>query len=112
MGADAFVVYYGVRLTVPLSDEKLVQQLEDEQHPWQVIGESVDLDVWWGQHTMDSDYHVFVGKRVGLFGGECLKQLEISGQDLQKLMIAVDAVLSRTALSQRAGLHLQFEEDF
>lgn len=76
MGADAFVAYYGVRDTVPADDETL-DELEAGNHPYLQVPRTSGLSSWWGRLTDGSDYHVILGKPVGIFGiqGESYKSL-------------------------------------
>ena len=64
MGADAFVVFYGIRYEVPVDGDSEIELLEKRKHPLQIAARNAELDTWWGCLTADADYHLFVGKSL------------------------------------------------
>ena len=111
MGADAFVVYYGVRETVPC-DEASLDALEEGGHPLLSVPRGCGLTNWWGRLTDGSEYHILLGKQVGVFGVENQHEANISVSDLQAIAAEVDALLLQHGIEGKPSLHFQLEAQY
>ncbi|KLU03468.1 hypothetical protein RISK_004472 [Rhodopirellula islandica] len=108
MGADAFLVFYGVRETVA-DDDAAIEALEEGDHPLLSLPRTCGLDSWWGRLTDGSEYHILLGKRVGVFGVENQHDASIDPAGLSVIASEVDALLTKHGISGTPTLHFQLE---
>ena len=111
MGADAFVVFYGVRQTVP-DDDATLEALEEGDHPLLSLPLGCGLVSWWGRLTDGSDYHILLGKRIGVFGVEGQHESSLSVADIQAIATEVDALLAEHSIRGKPSLHFQLEAQY
>jgi hypothetical protein len=112
MGADAFVVFYGVRETIPADDTDQLDLLESRTHPLLISARAAGLDRWWGRLTDGSDFHVLIGARIGVFGVENDQELSIDSDELLRLIDAVRASLESSGIRGTPALHCQLEAQY
>lgn len=111
MGADTFIVFYGVRETVPC-DEASIDALDEGDHPLLSLPRTSGLDCWTGRLTDGSDYHILLGKRIGDFGHQGQHEASISADGLQAMVAKVDALLSEHEVKGTRAFHFQFEAQY
>ena len=85
MGADAVIQFYGIRLRVPRDDKDAIAGLEARTDPRLVAARDVRLDSWWGRLTDGADFHLLIGKRLGVFGSENDAEKQMTLQELSTL---------------------------
>lgn len=112
MGADAVVIYYGVRDTVTNDDEEQIEMLETRQHWTQQSARNARLNHWWGLLTDGSDYHILLGKEVGIFGleGDYHKSIDLT--TLHQMKEEVQAAFQELGIKESPSLHIQLEADY
>lgn len=111
MGADGFVVYYGVRETVP-DEPEFIDALEAGDHPLLKVASESGLQSWWGLWTDGEEYHVLLGRQIGLFGYEGDSHTALSTQEFQSIVDEVDAALAKHEVRGQPMLHMQFEGQY
>ncbi len=112
MGADAVIVFYGIREIVPPDDEELLESLDSGTHPLLIAARSVGFDSWWGHFTDGSDYHVLIGKRLGVFGVENDCAASLNSDVLLNMIQDVRAALESTDIAGVPALHCQLEAQY
>lgn len=111
MGADSFVVYYGVRRRVR-DDE--IEQCEARTHPWMQAARDAGLKHYWGSFSAEGaeDYLLFVGRQLGVFGAEGIAELQIADLEFQTIAHDTRQRLARAGITETPALHIQYEPDF
>lgn len=110
MGADSFVIFYGLKRQ--LSEEEC-DACETKQHPWMLLAKQSGLDHYWGNFYEDHDrYILLIGHQVGAFGGEGLAEAALNFEDLSRINEGVVAKLRTAGFDQTPALHCLYEPDF
>jgi hypothetical protein len=111
MSAESFLLYYGLRFHVTDED---IEPLESSTHPWQVAAEESGLDTWWGNFATDGgeEYYLFIGKQLGIFGGEYSDSFAMSDETLSQVMQDTQEKLQQAGFKEAAALLAQWEPDF
>ncbi|QDT49852.1 hypothetical protein Pan258_39070 [Symmachiella dynata] len=112
MGSDAFVVFYGICETVTVDDDQQLEMLELETHSLIQSSKQAGLDSWWGRLTEGSDYHVFVGKQIGVFGIEGDLESSTESAELLQIINDVQATLTSHGIRGIPSLHCQVEAQY
>jgi len=112
MGADAVIAFYGIRLRVPHDDEGAIAGLEARTDPRLVAARKVRLDSWWGRLTDGADYHLLIGKRLGVFGSENDAEKQMTLQELSALAAQTDTLLKDGGFVEIASLVFQLEAHY
>ena len=108
MGADVFVVYYGVRYVV--SDDAELTQLEELRHPTLRAATAVGLEHWWGPlPDNEEDYYFLVGTEIGTFGWEGEHHRSVEDNTLLGIMEDTHDKLRQAGIREAPSLHIQFE---
>lgn len=112
MGADSFVVYYGVRYQV--TDKAELEQLEVAKHPLIVAAKRVGLQHYWGNFSMDGGeyYLLLIGRKIGVFGFEGINERELADKEMLEIMRDTRERLQRGGFSLVPALQIQFEPDY
>jgi hypothetical protein len=112
MGADSFLVYYGVRYQV--TDESELEQLSAGTHPLIKAAERGGLQHYWNNFSTDgNDYHLLIiGREIGMFGWEGLSERELADSEFEKIMQDTRDRLKRAGFSLVPALQIQFEPDY
>lgn len=111
MGADGFLLYYGVRYIVSYQAEEEIASLEEGTHPKLEAARKAGLQDWWGK-TEDENYFLLIGAQLGNLGWEGDEHRRIEESDLAAIMNITRAKLQQAGFSQIPALHAQFEPDF
>ena len=111
MGAESFLLYYGLRFAV---SEEEIESMETKTHPFQVEAVKAGLDSWWGNYATDGgeDYYFFVGKQLGVFGAEYSGFLSVSDEGLAQVLQETKEKLKQAGFRKTATLLAQWEPDF
>ncbi len=111
MGADSFVVYYGVRRR--LTDDEM-EQCELRTHPWMLAARQAGLQHYWGNFSVEGaeDYLLFAGRQFGIFGAEGIAELQIADAEFQTVVADTRQRLERAGIADTPALHIQYEPDF
>lgn len=112
MGADAFVVFYGVRETVPADDHSQLDQLESGSHPVLRSANAANLQTWWGRLTEGSDYHILIGRKVGVFGVENDHDSSLEIGAIKEVAEQVASRIKASGISGSPSLHFQLEAQY
>jgi hypothetical protein len=110
MGADAFIVFYGIRYSIT-SDED-VEAVERAKDPRIIVAKRAKLQAYWGRLTDGEPYFLLIGTRLGVFGIENQSQSAIDGPALERIMRDTRDTLSAAGLSGEPQLHLQLEAQY
>ena len=105
MGADAFVVYFGVRFTVQ-SDEE-VEGLERRVDPRLSAARKAGLRTYWGRPTDGDPYFLLVGHEVGKFGIENTISSTLNVADLQTVTDGTSEKLRQAGFDLQPAFHFQ-----
>ncbi len=110
MGADAFVVCYGMRyslgLDADISDEALAV-FEEDRDPRMVAAAKAGLKTWWGKETDGGEYFLFVGAVLGHLGIEWDMNRTIADPELVQAMERTRRLLKEAGLEGTPALHFQ-----
>lgn len=127
MGAEAFVVYYGVRFVV--EDQVEIASLEyslsrsnngdvpidsldaDRWHPKVRTAVRADLQWTWGI-TQEETYYLLIGKELGWLGWEHTGEIAIPTQELEAAMAETKRRLHLAEFNEPVSLHAHHEPDF
>jgi len=128
MGAEAFVVYYGVRYEV--EDPSELDMLEyssmsrqsnngspidgldaDQWHPKVRAAVSVGLEWTWGI-TQEETYYLLIGKELGWLGWEHVGEVAIPTQELEATIAETKRQLHVAEFNEPVALHAHHEPDF
>jgi hypothetical protein len=104
MGADAFIVFFGIRYTV---DAEEVERLEGREDLRLVAARKFGLKTYWGRATDGEPYFLLVGGEVGQFGVEGSAQARFTDGELQQLAGQTRERLRRAGLEGEPAFHLQ-----
>ena len=111
MGADLFLVYYGLRWELNDSAEEELSLLEERLDPRQIAARSHNLDCWWGGTTDEGAYYVLVGKSVGRFGWENESFGRLEDTEARRLMEGTREKLRAAGFEGEPAWHFHFEPD-
>jgi hypothetical protein len=110
MGADSFVVCYGIRyslgLDADMSDEALAV-FEEERDPRMLAAAKVGLKAWWDKETDGGEYVLFVGAMLGHLGIESAMNGGVSDPELAQAMERTRSLLAQAGLEGTPALHFQ-----
>lgn len=109
MSADRVIVFYGIRLQVPGDDECAISALESRTDPHLVAARAAKLDTWWGRLTDGEDYHLLIGRKIGVFGVDDAAEKQMPLAELSKLADKTDAMLSSVGFAEQGSLLFQLE---
>ncbi|TWT99770.1 hypothetical protein Pla108_07130 [Botrimarina colliarenosi] len=112
MGADATMVFFGVRFA---TTEEESDALSNETDPRMLAAINHQLDHWWGSYSQDpinEQEFLFVGKKIVRIGYEHEFELVLALNELR--VLAEDAVVKLRAagFSDKPQLYVQFAPDF
>jgi hypothetical protein len=111
MGADAFVVFFGVRHTVP-SDEEL-DRLESRKDQRLIAARKAKLKTYFGRLTDGSPHFLLIGYHVGTFGVENSAQAALTLQQVNEIMEETKQKLQAAGLDkEEPKLYFQFEAQY
>ena len=107
---DNFVVYLGIRYTLPPDTD--VQPLETGSDPRLRAAKKERLKTWWGRLTDGGYYFVLIGAEVGRFGAEASLAQTTPLEDLIKLSEDVRERLKAAGIEETPALHFQMEAEY
>lgn len=109
MGADSFLLYFGVGRELSEAD---CEACERKEHVWQIIARQAKLDHYWGKFYVDSDrYILLIGHQFGPFGAEGLSNLEITSVEFARISNGVNEKLRSVGIEEEPALHCLYEPD-
>jgi hypothetical protein len=109
MSSESTIVFYGIRLEI--SDGEL-DSLEERTHPLLVTARQNGLKHYWGNFALKgSKYVLLIGDRLGVFGLENEKSLQISLPELATRAAETDDRLQRCGITEPARLLLEWQPD-
>src|SRR5687768_14667599 len=82
LGADAFIVFYGLRYTLSDGELDAAEQRTDHRV---IAARRVKLQTYLGRLTDGEPHFLLVGTRLGVFGVENESARSIGGVDLQQI---------------------------
>lgn len=111
MGADAVVIFYGVRYQV--TDQSEIRQLMADKHPLVQAAEEVGLQQYWANFSMDGGeyYLLYIGREIASIGYEGLIELELPDEQFAKIQQETREKLQRGGFSLVPAFFAQFEPD-
>ena len=80
--------------------------------PRLVAARDVRLDSWWGRLTDGADFHLLIGKRLGVFGSENDAEKQMTLQELSTLAAQTDTLLKDGGFVETASLVFQLEAQY
>jgi hypothetical protein len=112
MGADVFIAFYGVKITINRTDEDTLDALERRTEPRLRGARQHGLHVYWGRVTDGEDYFLNVGHQIGLLGVENNTYVHVPLDKLTETAISVQARLKEAGFRESPALHLQLEAQY
>lgn len=112
MGADAFLVFYGIKIALNSEDESLWETIESEAEPRIVAAQQAGLDTWTGRMTDGEDEFLYIGRNLGSLGDQGSSYLQIGMEELSLLSLKVAAKLKEAGLEGDPAFHLQLEAQY
>ena len=111
MGADAVVIFYGVRYQV--TDQSEIEQLMADKHPLVQAAEEAGLQHYCGNFSLDGgDYYLlYIGSEIASIGYEGLSDVELSDEQFAKIQEETKEKLKRGGFSLVPAFFAQFEPD-
>lgn len=106
MGADAFIVFYGVRYEIPATDESL-EPFEMRTAPLYQQANRARLKTYFDRMTDGEPYFFYVGTELGCFGIENDSLKSYTSTELQRIITETDAKLREGGFEGRQKLWLQ-----
>ena len=110
MGADSFIVYYGIRWEV--SDEAEIESLELKNDSRIKQAKRHKLNSWWGVTTDQEKCFLLVGTELGYFGWEGESNRSISDIEVQAVVKETMGKLKDAGFKENPSFHFQFEPDY
>lgn len=109
MGANGFLVCYGLRWQVGAGE---VDLLERRQDPRQLAAKRHKLQSWWGVTTDQRTYFLLVGRLVGNFGWEGDHAARLTDAEAAAVVGETKARLKEAGFEEEPAWHYQFEPDY
>ena len=115
MGADGFVVFYGVRRVIQSESE--ISLIEVKKHSIQQLAQKHRLQIWWGNNyesdnTEPDGEYVLIGHKIGNFGIEGKLADSLSDDAFIQMMHDVKAKFSAAKIEEAPKLLFQMDPDF
>ena len=112
MGADAFLVFYGIKISLDPKDESLWEAIESEAEPRILAAQRAGLDTWVGRMTDGEDEFIYIGRNLGSLGDQYSSYLQIGMEEIAALSLQVAAKLRGAGLEGDPAFHLQLEAQY
>src|SRR6516225_7266868 len=109
MGADSFIAFYGIKITIDQTDEATLDALGARTDSRLKDARRHGLHVYWGRPTDGEDYFLYVGHRIGWLGVQNDIHVEVSIDDLTEMANRVQVRLIEAGFRESPALHLQLE---
>jgi hypothetical protein len=108
MGADACIVYYGIRFDIPYDQ---IEAVEKRTHPTLTAARNAGLNHYWGNFPAlegEDQYFLFVGAQLALLGPENKMEWKIHPQDFQSIVEATNLKIKAAGFSGPVLLYTQW----
>jgi hypothetical protein len=112
MGANSFVVFYGLRWEIDSGNQDEVTQLEENRDARQLAARQHQLDCWWGATADEDFYFLIIGKRIGRFGWEGMHALQLADAEVSAIVEETARLVADAQFEGTPAWHYQFEPDF
>ena len=112
MGADSFVAFYGIKITIDPDDEQMLDALETEAAPQCKAAQRAGLQTHWGRLTDGEDYFLYVGHRIGWLGLQHDDHVQVPADELTEIVTRVQSKLKEAGFDQSPAFHLQLEAQY
>jgi hypothetical protein len=112
MGADAFVGFFGIKITLDPNDEATLDAVGSDTDPRCINAIRVGLQTHSGNMTDGEDYFLYIGHRLGWLGLEHEGHVQLSIDRLTEIQSAVIKKLKVAGFLETPALHLQFEAQY
>jgi hypothetical protein len=112
MGADATMVFFGVRFA---TTEEESAALSTESDPRILAAINAQLDHWWGSYSQDQveeQEYLFIGKKIVRIGHEDKYELVLSLDEVKVLADKCEAKLKAAGFTDKPQFYMQFEPDY
>lgn len=110
MGADCFIVYYGLRWEI--SDEAEIESLELKTDDRLKSAKKYRLNSCWGVTTDQEKFFLLVGTELGRLGWEGESNRSIKDIEIQAIINETTIKLKNAGFIENPAFHLQFEPDY
>jgi len=110
MGADAFVVFYGIRYEI--HDEHEIDAVSENSDPRITAAKQGKLDFYMGRLTDGEPHFLFVGRRLGVFGVQNEMLKVYSAEDLARIAKHTEASIRSVGLSESARFWFQLDAQY
>jgi hypothetical protein len=112
MGADAFVAFYGVRLTIEGMEDEDLEPYQDESHEDIRRAHEAELDTYFGRFTDGEPYFLLVGKQLAILGVEDDTDCGITDAEFARISAETSRRLRAGGFTGPPGLILQLEAQY
>jgi hypothetical protein len=109
MGADSFVVYYGLRYVVADEDIEAVERRTDHRV---IAARRTKLQTYFGRLTDGEPHFLFVGTQLGVFGVENDSLQAYDAPALERIINDTRRKLAEAGLPGEPQLHLQLQAQY
>jgi hypothetical protein len=112
VGADSFVAFFGIKLSLDPEDEDVLDACGDETDSRCVTAKAAGLQVHSGRMTDGEDYFLYVGRRLGWIGLQHDKHTTLSEPQFLEIAASVRRRLLEAGFQEQPELHLQLEAQY
>jgi hypothetical protein len=112
MGADAFLSFYGIKISLDPDDETVLNAIEDGTDPRLRAADRAGLDTCFGRMTDGEDHFLFIGHNIGWLGLENDYDIQIGMQKLTEISLKVQAGLRQAGFTDEPAFHLQLDAQY
>jgi hypothetical protein len=112
VGADSFVAFFGIKLSLDPEDEDVLDACGDETDSRCVTAKAAGLQVHSGRMTDGEDYFLYIGHRLGWLGLEHESYAALSEPQFLEIAASVRKKLVEAGFHEQPKLHLQLEAQY
>jgi hypothetical protein len=112
MGANTFIVFYGIKLAISRTDEDTLDALETRTEPRIRHARQHGLHVYWGRPTDGRDYFLYIWHQIGVLGVENDTYIRVPLDKLTETAINVQTRLKEAGFHESPALQLQLEAQY
>lgn len=110
MGADRFIAFYGIRLSIENEDD--VDEIDERTDARLAAAKKGKLHWYVGRLTDGETHFLFVGKSLGIYGVENNHEKSFDLTELEKIAKETNEALRQVSLEGKPQLWFQLEAQY
>src|SRR5688572_6113227 len=110
MGADSFIVFFGLRYTITSAEEQ--ERLAVRDDPRLLVARRARLQTYWGRETEGEPMFLLIGTEIGRFGVENMTRADVSASEIAAIIEETHRKLRDAGLEGEAKLQFQLDADY